>query len=113
MNFLSFGVLIGSILAISIADVFIKKAGVSAHSFWSMFRNPWFIAAALLYIVQVIGFGYLFFHGAKLSWVGIMQTVLYALVVIGSGVLLFHESISLIQAIGITFAIVGIILLNL
>ncbi len=113
MNITSYIILIGSVLAISIADVFIKKAGVVAQSFGAMFRNPWFIAAGLLYIVQVIGFGYLLFSGARLSWIGIVQTILYALVVIGSGVLLFHESISLIQAIGIAFAIVGLVLLNL
>lgn len=113
MNIASYAILIGSVLAISVADVFIKKAGVTVQSFGAMFRSPWFIAAGLLYIVQVIGFGYLFFMGAKLSWIGIMQTILYALVVIGSGVLLFHESISLIQAIGIGFAIIGLVLLNL
>lgn len=113
MNIISYIILIGSVLAISIADVFIKKAGVAVQSFGAIFRSPWFIAAGLLYIVQVIGFGYLLFSGARLSWVGIVQTILYALVVIGSGVLLFHESISLIQAIGIVFALIGLVLLNL
>jgi drug/metabolite transporter (DMT)-like permease len=113
MNFISYAILIGSVLCISVADVFIKKAGVSVHSFGAMFRSPWFIAAAFLYILQVVGFGYLFFYGAKLSWIGIVQTILYALVVIGSGVLLFHESISVIQAVGIALAISGLVLLNL
>ncbi len=113
MNIASYIILIGSVLAISIADVFIKKAGVTASSFGAMFRSPWFLAAGLLYIIQVVGFGYLLFSGARLSWIGIVQTILYAFVVIGSGVLLFHESISLVQAIGIGFAITGLILLNL
>jgi drug/metabolite transporter (DMT)-like permease len=113
MSTISWLILIGSILAISIGDVFIKKAGVSSQSFAAMFKNPWFIGAALLYVVQVIGFGYLMFSGAKLSWIGIVQTILYALVVIGSGVLLFHESISLIQGVGIALAITGLVLLNL
>ncbi len=113
MSIISWLILIGSILAISIGDVFIKKAGASVQSFGAIFKNPWFIAAALLYIVQVVGFGYLFFSGAKLSWIAVVQTVLYALVVIGSGVLIFHGSISLAQGIGIALAVVGLILVNL
>lgn len=113
MPALSYIILIISVVAISIADIFIKKASASAASFSALFVNPWFIAAAVLYIVQVVGFGYLMVSGAKLNWIGIVQTILYALLVIGSGVLLFHESISTIQGVGIALALAGLVLLNL
>ena len=113
MNIISGLVLVGSVLAIAIADVCLKHAGANAHSFKQMILDPWFLAAIALYIVQVIGFGYLFISGAKLTSVGIVQTVLYALVVILSGVFIFAESVSLVQGIGMALAIIGVILINL
>jgi drug/metabolite transporter (DMT)-like permease len=112
MNFISGSVLIVSVLAIAIADVCIKKAGVSISSFKEVFSNPWFLVAIGLYILQVVGFAYLFFSGFKLTVVGIVQTALYALVIILSGVLIFGESVSLIQGIGIALAILGVVLIN-
>ncbi len=113
MSIFYYLILVGSIVSISFADVFIKKAGMSAHSFGGLLSNPWFLIAILLYLIQIIGFGYLFFSGAKLTMVGITELVLYAVIIIGSGILLFHESITITQAIGMVLAITGLILINL
>lgn len=113
MNFISYGILIVSVLAIAIADVALKQAGAQSHSMKQLVLNPWFLSAIVLYIIQVVGFGYLFISGAKLSSIGIVQTVLYALVVITSGVFIFSESISVLQGIGIGLSVVGVILMNI
>jgi drug/metabolite transporter (DMT)-like permease len=113
MNVTSYLILVGSVLAIAIADVALKQAGSYSHSMKQLLVNPWFLSAIVLYIIQVIGFGYLFISGAKLSSVGIVQTVLYALVVITSGVFIFSESISVLQGIGIGLSVMGVILMNI
>lgn len=113
MNFISYLILIGSVLAIAVADVALKQAGVQSHTMKQLVINPWFLAAIVLYVVQVVGFGYLFISGAKLSSIGIVQTVLYALVVISSGFFIFSESISVIQGIGIGLSVAGVILMNI
>jgi drug/metabolite transporter (DMT)-like permease len=112
MNIFSYVILIVSVLAVAIADDCIKKAGGSVHALSGIFVNPWFLLAIGLYLIQVIGFGYLFFMGVKLSSVGIIQTVLYALVVILSGAVIFSESISSLQIIGMVCAVGGVILMN-
>ena len=113
MNLFSCVVLFLSVAAIAVADVFIKKAGGSSASFKDIFLNPWFLAAAVLYIAQVVGFGFLFFSGSRLVSVGIFQTVLYALVVVGSGVLVFHESLTALQIVGVLLSITGVVLIGL
>lgn len=112
MNSISYIILIGSVLAIALADVVLKHASLQSHAMKQLVMNPWFMLAIGLYCLQVIGFGYLFISGAKLSSIGIVQTVLYALVVITSGVFVFSESMSVVQGIGIGLAIIGVILMN-
>jgi hypothetical protein len=66
-----------------------------------------------LYIIQIVIFLYLFTTKSYLSFVGIGQAVIYTIIVITSGTLLFNEVISLTQAIGIGFAVLGLIFMNL
>lgn len=113
MSGISWIIVLVSVVAIAIGDVFIKEAAITSRSFAGLFKNPWFLGAVALYVLQVVGFGYLLYSGAKLSWIGIVQTVIYALVVITSGVALFHESLTMTQSVGIGFAVIGVILLNL
>ncbi len=112
MNLFSYAVLFLSVAAIAVADVFIKKAGGSSASFRDIFLNPWFLGAAVLYIAQVVGFGFLFFSGSRLVSVGIFQTVLYSFVVVGSGVLIFHESLTALQVVGVLLSVGGVILMG-
>lgn len=113
MNLYQYVILIGSVISIAIADVFLKKASMTIVAFSDLFKSPWFIAAIILYGIQIIAFCYLFFLGNKLSVVGFTQIVLYTLVIVISGLLFFQESLSLIQILGAVLAIIGIILLNI
>lgn len=113
MNKLAYLILVGSVLAIAVADVVLKHAGTQSHTFKQMIVNPWFIAALILYSIQVIGFGYLFMTGARLTSIGVMQTVVYAIVVITSGVFVFSESVSIVQGVGIGLSVIGVVLINM
>jgi drug/metabolite transporter (DMT)-like permease len=113
MNAFQYITLIGSVISVAIADVFLKRASVGALVFKDILKSPWFFAAVILYLVQIFAFCYLFLSGDKLSLVGLTQIILYALVIIVSSVAFFHESISLVQGIGIGLAIIGIILINI
>jgi drug/metabolite transporter (DMT)-like permease len=61
---------------------------------------------------RVVLFVVVFVKGWKLSVVSMMQTTLYAVVTLGAGVLLFGEVLSSKQALGLVFAIVGVVLLS-
>jgi drug/metabolite transporter (DMT)-like permease len=98
--------------AVAVADVFLRKAS-DFTNVADIFKSPWIIGAIALYIFQIFVFIYLFFTGAQLINVGIVQIVLYALIIIGSSVLLFHETVTPAQTIGIVFGVVGVILINL
>lgn len=112
MSFIHTALLILAVSAVAIADVLLKKTQ-TAGSFVEALTSPWMIGAILLYFFQIYFFTYLFFHGAKLINVGIMQTVFYALIVIIAGVLFFGETLSAIKIIGIILALSGVFLLNL
>lgn len=100
------------VAAVAIADVFIKKVTSGTDNFWVAAKNPLMLAVIGLYLVQIIIFSYVFIRKAELSSVGIIQTALYALIVIGSGVLFFKEDITMQKGIGMTLAILGVLLIN-
>lgn len=103
--------LIIAVIAVAVADVCLKRAtlpGSLAHAL----RSPWTLAAVVLYLMQVVLFVVVFVKGWKLSVVSLMQTTLYAVVTLGAGVLLFGEVLSSKQALGLVFAIVGVVLLS-
>jgi drug/metabolite transporter (DMT)-like permease len=39
--------------------------------------------------------------------------VLYAVIVLGAGFIFFHETFTLLQYIGLTLALIGVVLINL
>ena len=103
--------LIIAVVAVAVADVCLKRAalpGSLAHAL----RSPWTLAAIALYLMQVLLFVVVFTKGWALSVVGIVQIALYAAVTLGAGVLLFGEVLSLKQALGLVFAMVGVLLLS-
>ena len=104
--------LILAVSAVAIADVFLKKTQ-ALGSVSQALTSPWMIGAIVLYLFQIFFFTYFFISGAKLTYVGIMQTVLYALIVVGSGIFFFGESLSTVQIAGIVLAIAGVVLLNI
>lgn len=101
-----------AVSSVAIADIFLKKT----QALGSMSRallSPWMAIAILLYVFQILFFTYLFISGAKLTHVGIMQTVLYALIVLGAGIFIFGETLTTIHTVGIIFALMGVVLLNI
>lgn len=106
-------ILIGSVLSIAIADIFLKKASANIFLFKDILKSPWFFAAIILYGIQIAAFCYLFFSGNKLVTVGIIQIVLYALIIVSAGVFIFGESFPLIHGVGAILAIIGVVLLNI
>jgi drug/metabolite transporter (DMT)-like permease len=103
--------LLVAVLAVAVADVCLKRA-TQAGSLGHALRSPWTLAAAGLYLVQVVLFVVVFVKGWQLSVVGLVQTGLYAVVTLGAGVLLFGEALSPKQVLGLVFAVVGVILLS-
>ncbi len=101
-----------AVSAVAIADIFLKKTQVLG-SMSKAITSPWMLGAVLLYLFQILFFTYLFMSGAKLTYVGIMQTVLYALIVLLGGIFIFGETLSVIHMVGIALALVGVVLLNL
>ena len=112
MSFIQTALLILAVSAVAIADVFIKKTQ-TAGNFGKAITSPWMLCAIVLYLFQILFFAYLFFYGAKLINVGIMQTVLYAIIVLIAGIFLFKETLSGVQILGVILALVGVFLLNL
>lgn len=101
-----------AVIAVAVADAFLKKAS-DEGSMHRAFQSPWMIGAVLLYLFQILFFTYMFIAGWELSVVGSLQTVFYALVVLLAGIFIFRETLTLVQGVGILFAIGGIILINL
>ena len=112
MNITQTILLILAVASVAIADVFLKKTQ-ALGSMSQAFMSPWMFGAVVLYLFQIFFFTYLFISGAKLSSIGIMQTVVYALIVVGSGIFLFGESLSTVQIIGMVLAISGVVMLNI
>ena len=98
--------------SVAIADVMIKKSAFTTHNFWVAFKNPLILGAAFLYIFQIILFIYVFVKRWDLGIVSLMQMIAYAAIVIFAGVFYFHEKYSILQAIGMAMAFIGIILMN-
>ena len=106
------GLVIIAVIAISVADVLIKKIFAPRTGFWTDIQNPWMFGVIALYIVQIIIFAFVFDKKAELGVVGVIQTALYAVIVVGSGILFFNERVSWPQGIGMGLAIAGVILLH-
>jgi drug/metabolite transporter (DMT)-like permease len=101
-----------AVSAVAVADVFLKKTQ-ALGSMSKALVSPWMLAAIILYVCQIFFFTYLFMSGAKLTYIGIVQTVLYALIVFLAGIFMFGETLTVTHIIGIVLAIIGVVLLNL
>jgi drug/metabolite transporter (DMT)-like permease len=103
--------LIVAVAAVAVGDVCLKRAALPG-SLSQALRSPWLFAAIALYLTQVLLFVVVFANGWKLSVVGVVQIALYAAVTLSAGVLLFGEVLSLKQALGAGFALIGVVLLS-
>lgn len=112
-KFLEIGLIIVAVSAVAVADVFTKRIASSTSSYASALKNPLIIAVVILYVLQIAIFLYVFVKKGELGTVGVIQTALYALIVITSGILFFNEKMTLLKAIGMGLAVIGVILLNL
>ena len=106
------GLLILAVSAVALADILLKKAA-GLESLTAALKSPWIFVAVALYLFQIFFFLYVFVHGADLIYVGVLQTALYAVIVVGAGFLIFGETLSFVHGVGIIFAIVGVILINI
>jgi len=111
VNYFQLSAIILAGVAVAIADAIIKKISVSS-SFWLAFKNPWMLAIILLYLAQIIFFVYVFMNKWNLGFVGVLQMVFYSVTVVLVGLLYFGENITLLQGIGMIFALIGIVLIN-
>lgn len=98
-------------LVIAIADALIKKVSAEG-SFWQAFMSPWMIAVYVLYFIQIIFAILVFIFHKELGVYSNFFLVFYSLASIGLGYFLFKEHLSLVQYIGIAFALVGVLLMN-
>lgn len=101
-----------AVSSVAIADIFLKKTQ-ALGSMTKALMSPWMGIAVLLYLFQIFFFTYLFISGAKLTHIGIMQTVLYALIVLAAGIFMFGETLTTMHIVGVIFALIGVVLLNL
>ncbi len=104
--------MVASALLIVIADSLIKKLsgeGSLAHIVF----HPLMLLAYLLYFVQIIIAVYIFMHGGELAIYTNLYIIFYAILGVLSGVLIFSEHLSLVQGVGIIFALTGAVLLNI
>ncbi len=101
-----------AVSSVAVADIFLKKTQ-ALGSMERALSSPWLVAAVALYLFQIIFFTYLFISGARLTHVGILQTVFYALIVLFAGVFLFGETLTPVQTAGVVLALLGVILLYL
>jgi multidrug transporter EmrE-like cation transporter len=100
-----------AVIAVAVADVFLKRATAQA-SLAAALRNPYFWGAVGLYLLQIVVFTYAMIAGWKLSVLGGLQTALYGAIVLGAGVLLYRETLSQVQILGLALALGGAALLN-
>jgi len=112
VSYLHLGAIILAGIAVAIADALIKKTTLTG-GFWSALKSPLMITIILLYIAQIIFFIYVFMNDWNLGVVGNLQMVFYSIGVVSIGIFFFGESLSLLQGIGIVFALIGVVLLNL
>ena len=112
VNYIQLGAIILAGIAVAIADALIKKTSIN-NNFWLAFKNPLMLLVIFLYVIQVFFFVYIFMNKWNLGIVGNLQMVFYSISVVLIGVLVFGEKLTLIHIIGIIFALIGVILINL
>lgn len=104
-------VILAAVMAVAVADIFLKRASATG-SFSRAISSPWMIGAIALYIFQIGIFTWAFVNKWPLTIIGNLQTVFYALIIILGGLIIFHEHLKAVQWVGVTLAIVAVVLLN-
>jgi len=110
-KFFQGAVILLSVVAVAVADVFLKKATSHGNLFVAL-RSPWMFIAIALYLLQITLFTIAFVAGWKLSFIGAMQTALYGVIVMVAGIFLYKESFSNVQMVGVVMAFGGVVLIN-
>lgn len=100
-----------AVVAVAIADVFLKKA-TAGGNLRDTLTSPWLFWAIGLYVFQIGFFTIAFIVGWRLSIIGALHAALYALIVLCAGIFLFNESLTRPQSIGILLVISGVVLIN-
>ncbi|MBS3140241.1 hypothetical protein J4479_04525 [Candidatus Woesearchaeota archaeon] len=112
MYWIQLSAIIVSGISLGVADALIKKIGLSGN-FLSAIFNPWMIGVLALYFAQILLFVYIFISKWDLGMAGVFTAVFYSLTVVLIGLLFFGENISMVKWLGIIFAIIGVILMNI
>ncbi len=111
-NILQIGLMTISALLIIVADSLIKKESL-VHGIMGSLKTPLMILAYLLYFIQIVIAVYIFKKGGELAIYTNLYIIFYSIMGILAGFLVFSEHISTIQFIGIAFALIGAVLLNI
>ena len=111
-NILQIILMLASALLIIIADTIIKKESL-AHGLVNSLSTPLMFVAYALYFIQIIIAIYIFKKGGELAIYTNLYIIFYSILGILTGIIVFSEHISLMQSIGIVFALIGAVLLNL
>ncbi len=99
--------------SVAIGDILIKKSAIQTHNVIKGLMNPFMIIAVSLYLLQIVLFYYIFIKKWELGIVGLMQMVAYAAIVVTGGIVFFQEKITFSHGIGMLFALIGVILMNI
>ena len=100
-----------SALLIAIADVLIKKTSLPG-SFLGALLNPWMLIICGLYFIQILLAIYIFIQHGELAIYGNLYIVFYSIMMVMGGIFLFQENLTILQIVGICFALIGGILIN-
>ena len=98
-------------VTVGIADLIIKKISTPGN-YWLSFKSPWMLVIFILYLFQIAFFIYLFTNGWSLGIAGNTQLVAYSITVLISGLIFFNEQISSLRLLGVTIAVIGVIMMN-
>ncbi len=104
------GLIVLAVLAIAVADVFLKRAATGQNLAGAL-KSPWMLGAVLLYLYQIVFVAYFFVAGWDLSVVGTLQAASYAIIVVAAGFFYFRETLTPVQVLGLVMASAGSFLL--
>jgi drug/metabolite transporter (DMT)-like permease len=103
-------IILGIILVTAVGvlgDFFIKLSGQGDKFIdWKIF-----LISLLVYASTAFGWFYLMKH-IKLSSLGVIYALSTVLLLVGVGVFYFHEKLNITEIIGISFAVISLILLS-
>lgn len=107
----SLGLVMTTAILIAVADSFIKKSGM-AGDFWGVLGSPLMLGAFILYFIQILLTLYIFINRGELAIYANLFVAFYSVFTILIGIFVFKEHISVMQGLGIAFALTGVFLIN-